>query len=71
MTVPGDFTSGANQAPVQDHLHQHRKKVETLRPIATSFHGAYGIKTCIQKALTRAKYGFVHREAKETPFIPI
>ena len=71
MTVPGDFILGAHQAPVQDHLHQHRKKVETLRPIPTCIYGADGIKSYIPQALTRAKYGFVHREAKETPFIPI
>ena len=72
LTVPGDFIPETMQRPISEHLRRLRDKMDTLKPIPASTHGAEHGKTKVPVALTSADFVFVRREAKkalDTPYV--
>ena len=72
LTVPGDFLLQSTVQPVQEHLRLLREKVDNLKPMPTSAHGAESHRTSVPTALRSAKFVFLKREAKkplETPYV--
>ena len=72
LTVPGDFLPQSAAQPVQEHLRLLQEKVDNLKPIPTSAHGAGNHRTRVPTALLSAKFVFLRREARkplETPYV--
>ena len=65
LKVPGDFVPQSGpQVPVPEHLQKLRTKVDNLRPVPTSMHGAENRRTNVQSSLALAKFVFIRKEAK-------
>ena len=70
LTVPGDFLPNSTEVPIPNHLRRLREKVESLKPVPTSAHGAEHIKFNVPVSLSEAKYVYVRRDGKSTPLQP-
>ena len=70
LTVPGDFLPNSTEVPIPNHLRRLREKVESLKPVPTSAHGAEHIKFNVPVSLSQAKYVYVRRDGKSTLLQP-
>ena len=71
LTVPGDFIPKCTPVPTQEHLRNLREKMDSLRPVPTSAHGANKRQFKVPTSLSSAKFVFIRRETKkplETPY---
>ena len=71
LTVPGDFIPKGTPVPTQEHLRSLREKMDSLKPVPTSAHGANKRQFKVPTALSSAKFVFIRRETKkplETPY---